>query len=106
MKLLTLIIAILSLSSAFAGEMKKIDTATRETVADAYYTGSDNDEYYDFMYSEIWNVELEAKEYSGCLVVVSGFTTETVLDQRSEISFKVCINKDEDGDYNGYLLNL
>ncbi len=106
MKLLTLIITLLSFSSVFAGEMKKIDTVTRETVANTYYAGFDNDEYYDFMYSEIWNVKLEEKSYQGCLVVVSGFTTETVLDQKSEVPFKVCINKTVDNYYNGYLLNI
>jgi hypothetical protein len=106
MKFLTLIITILSISSSFAGEMKKIDTATRETVANTYYVGFDSDEYYDFMYNEIWNVKLESKKYEGCLVVVSGFTTETILEQRSEIPFKVCINKDKSNDYSGKLLNL
>ena len=106
MKFLTLIITLLSLSSVFAGEMKKIDTVTRETVANTYYAGFDSDEYYDFMYSEIWNVKLEEEKYEGCLVVVSGFTTETVLEERSEVEFKVCINKTEKNDYSGYLLNL
>lgn len=105
MKLLTLIITLLSFSSVFAGEMKKIDTAARETVTNTYYTGLDNDGYYDFMYSEIWDVKLEEKKYDGCLVVVSGFTTETVLEQRYEVPFKVCINKTEDKDYSGYLIN-
>ena len=106
MKFLTLIITFLSFSSVFAGEMKKIDTVTRETVANTYYAGFDNDEYYDFMYSEIWYVQLEEKKYEGCLVVVSGLTTETILEKRTEVQFKVCINKTEDNDYRGYLLNL
>ena len=106
MKFLTLIITLLSLSSLYAGEMKKVDAVTRETVANTYYTGINNDEYYDFMYSEIWNVKLEATKYEGCLVVVSGFTTETILEERSEVEFKVCINKTANSDYSGYLLNL
>ena len=54
----------------------------------------DNDEYYDFMYSEIWNVKLEEEKYEGCLVVVSGFTTETVLEERSEV-IRNCVLVDE-----------
>jgi hypothetical protein len=103
MKLALILTALLSLSSVFAGEMKKIDTVARETVANTYYTGFDQDEYYDFMYSEIWNTKLEEKEVEGCLVVVSGWTTETVLNERSEVQFEVCINKTEKG-YTGYLL--
>lgn len=106
MKFLLIIIAMLSMSTAFSGEMKKIDTAARETVANAYYTGSDNDGYYDFMYSEIWNAKLESKKYTGCLVVVTGNTTETIFNVRSEVQFKVCINKQSNGDYTGYLLSI
>jgi hypothetical protein len=106
MKTFFIILTLLSISTVFAGEMKKIDTAARETVANAYYTGMDNDGYYDFMYYEIWNAKLEPKKYTGCLVVVSGQTTETVSNVRYEIWFKVCINKTTDGDYTGYLLNI
>jgi len=106
MKILTIMMVLFSMSSVFAGEMKKIDTVTRETVANAYYTGIDTDEYYDFMYSEIWGVNLEEKQYEGCLVVVSGWTTETVLEERTEVEFKVCINRDGEDYYTGYLLYL
>lgn len=104
MKFVIALITLLSLSNVFAGEMKKIDTVARETVANTYYTGFDQDEYYDFMYSEIWNTKLEEKQTEGCLVVVTGMTTETVLEEREEVSFRVCINKLENGTYTGYLL--
>lgn len=94
---------LLSISSSFAGEMKKIDTVSRETVANSYYTGMTQDGYYDFMYQEIWNMKLEEKTIEGCLVVVSGFTTEVIIDVRSEIKFNVCVNKVEN-DYTGFLL--
>jgi hypothetical protein len=103
MKLITLMMCLLSLSSVFAGEMKKIDLVTRETVANVYYTGFDQDEYYDFMYSEIWNMQLtEGSE--DCLVITRGMTTETILEERSEVEFAVCINKLENGEYTGYLI--
>jgi hypothetical protein len=104
MKITMLILTLLlSVSSVFAGEMKKIDQVTRETVANAYYTGFDDDGYYDFMYSEIWNLKLEESKTEKCLVVTTGMTTETVLEVRTEVPFKVCINKTEDGSYTGYL---
>lgn len=102
-KLMIALFLILSVSSVFAGEMKKIDLVTRETVANTYYTGFDQDEYYDFMYSEIWNMKLtEGSE--DCFVITRGMTTETVLDVRSEVEFAVCINKLENGEYTGILL--
>lgn len=104
MKLLTILVLITSFSSLFAGEMKKIDYATRETVADAYYTGYDQDEYYDFMYSEIWGVKLNESNTEDCLVITTGWTTETVLDEKNEVKFSVCINKLDDGSYTGFLL--
>lgn len=94
----------LSISNVFAGEMKKIDMVTRETVANAYYTGIDQDEYYDFMYSEIWGMKLTESTTDKCLVITRGWTTETVLDERTEVEFAVCINKLEDGSYTGLLL--
>ena len=93
---------LLSISSSFAGEMKKIDTVSRETVANSYYTGMTQDGYYDFMYQEIWNIKLEEKTIEGCLVVVSGFTNEVIIDLRSEIKFNVCVNKVENK-YTGFL---
>lgn len=104
MKLLTFLVLTLSLSNLFAGEMKEIDLVTRETVANTYYTGFDDDEYYDFMYSEIWGMKLTASETDKCLVITRGWTTETVLEERTEVEFAVCINKLENGVYTGYLL--
>lgn len=101
---LILTLFILSFSSAFAGEMKKIDTVTRETVANAYYTGVDNDGYYDFMYYEIWNVSLKESKRDDCLVITTGMTTETILEEREEVEFAVCINKLQSGAYIGKLL--
>ena len=102
-KTLIALLLTLTFSSVFAGEMKKIDLVTRETVANTYYTGFDQDGYYDFMYSEIWNMELtEGNE--NCLVITKGMTTETVLEVREEVEFAVCINKLESGEYTGYLI--
>lgn len=95
---------LLTFSNLHAGEMKKIDMVSRETVANAYYTGFDDDEYYDFMYSEIWGMKLTASETDKCLVITRGWSTETVLEERTEVEFAVCINKLENGTYTGYLL--
>lgn len=104
MKLLTILVLMASFTNLFAGEMKEIDYATRETVANAYYTGIDQDEYYDFMYSEIWGVKLNASPTEDCLVITTGWTTETILNERNEVEFSVCINKLADGSYSGSLL--
>lgn len=103
---LTLFTALLCLSftSVFAGEMKKIDYATRETVANEYYNGIDDDGYYDYMMSEVMNLSLEAGIEGKCLVTVSGIATNYYDPEKNMYKFLVCINKKENGDYLGKFL--
>jgi hypothetical protein len=102
MKLIALFFVILSFQ-AHAGGMKEIDLITRETVANAYYTGHDQDEYYDYMDQEIWGVNLEAGIEGKCLVTVTGMAT-TYTETIGINKFWVCINKLSNGKFVGYLL--
>lgn len=103
LSLITLFVS-LYMPSVFAGEMKKIDYAAREAVAETYFNPQFDNDFYEFMYSDIWNVKLEKESVEGCFVVVSGFTTSTFSGEREEVEFNVCINKDGRGDYTGSLL--
>jgi hypothetical protein len=105
MKLMVVVMTfLLSLSSVFAGEMKEIDLVTRETITQEYYVGYDDGGYIDYMYHEIFNLKLEEpNEGEECLVVVTGFATDTRYG-RVEKNFWVCINRLDNGSYTGYLL--
>lgn len=100
---LTLFIALacLSISSVFAGEMKKIDYTTRETVANEYYNGIDDDGYLDFMYYEVMNLNLEEDTTGKCLVNVTGMATNYYDPAKNMYKFIVCITRDEKGNYDG-----
>jgi len=105
MKLLIGLMALsLIISSAFAGDMSEIDIVTRETVANQYYPGVDQEEYLRYMQSEIWNVKIEEGTEPGCLVVVSGTATNLYTPELDEYNFWVCITRDSDRRYYGRIL--
>ena len=91
-------------SSAFAGEMKKIDQATRETVAEQYFAGADQEAYLNYMQFEIWNLNIEEMSEPGCLVVVSGVATNQNTPEIDEYNFWVCITRDAQRNYYGRIL--
>ena len=101
-------IAILTLVTAIwahAGDMSEIDLITRETVANAYYLGEDNDGYMEYMYNEIWDMELTDGIEGKCLVTVSGKATTYFNAQTGINSFVVCINRIDHRDFSAYMLS-
>lgn len=103
---LTLFIALfcLSITSVFAGEMKKIDYTTRETVANEYYNGIDDEGYLDFMQYEVMNLNLEEDTSGECLVIVTGMATNYFDSEKNMYKFWVCITRNEKREYFGRFL--
>jgi hypothetical protein len=88
---------------SFAGSMKEIDYITRETVANNYYLADDNEGYLDYMFNEIWDLELKEGIEGKCLVITTGIAT-TYFQGSGMNRFWVCINKSENGSFTAYML--
>jgi hypothetical protein len=89
---------------SIAGTMKEIDYITRETVANQYYLGDDNEGYLEYMFNEIWDLELKDGIENKCLVITTGIAT-TYFNGVGMNRFWVCINKLENGEFTAYLLS-
>ena len=94
----------LMISSAFAGEMKKIDQETRETIAEEYFVGNSGEDYLDYIQYEVMNLEIIAPEDDSCLVIVTGNATNMYTPNLDMYKFWVCITRDAERNYYGNLL--
>ena len=96
----------LMITSAFAGEMKKIDQETRETIAEEYFFGDTEEEYQNYIQNEIMNLEIIAPGVGEeeCLVVVTGIATSMYSPELDMYKFWVCITRDAEKNYYGDFL--
>lgn len=99
--MLSMLLLLIFQNIATAGEMKKIDQVTRETVAYQYYNGIDDEGFLNFMQFEVMNLNLEEDQTGKCLVQVTGMATNYYDPELNMYKFWVCITRNEDGVYFG-----